>query len=182
MPVTVARQAAVCEEAELQGVVSVGAQSVVHPTAAVRALLGRVTIGRRSLVEDRAVLEAPDAAGMAVGDSNLIEAGCVVRASRIGNGNWFEPKVQVGAGAVIGDNCLIGSGVVIAPGESVPDNTIIVSVDTPAGVRTRVVREQKDYLVRAHEVMIQKYVDSLTNPKSAYALEKHHRLLPASQA
>lgn len=180
MAMTAARQAAVCEEAELQGAVSVGAQSVVHPKAAVRALVGRVEIGRRSLIEDRVLLEAVDASGMSVGDSNLIESGCVVRASRIGSGNWLEPKVEIGAGAVIGDNCLIGSGVVIAPGERVPDNTIIVSVDTPAGARTRVVREQKDYLVRAHEAMIQKYVDSLTNPKSAYALEKNHRLLPTS--
>lgn len=176
--VSVARLACVCEEAALLGPhgVSVGAQSAVAPRAALQAAAGRVSVGRRSVVEDGALLAAPDAAGLSLGDDCLVESGAEVRASRVGRGCRVEPKARLGAGCEVGDHCVVGSGVEIAPGERLPDRSVVVCVDG-----RRVVRRQQDFMERAHAAAMLKYIDCLTNPKSAYALERNHRLLPANQ-
>lgn len=173
----VARSAAVCTSARLEGTVTVGEQCAVHPGAALRAIDGPITLGTRCFVEDGADLAAIGGA-MTVGSSNLFESGCVVHSSSIGDGNWFEPRSEARPGSVVGSNCLIGAGVVVKEGETVPDNSILVAVQTPKGQIRRVVRPQKDYLVKTHAGTIQKYVDIFTRgAKSPHALEKHHELL-----
>ncbi|EGZ28563.1 hypothetical protein PHYSODRAFT_467832 [Phytophthora sojae] len=172
-----ARTAAVCMQAELQGAVTVGDRCAIHPGASVRAEGGPIVLGERCFVEDGAVLvnDAPDE--MRIGRDNLFESGCVLRSARVGDGNWFEPKAEAREGSVIGSNCLIGSGVVVAAGEHVPDNSILVAVQTPQGDTHRVVRQQKDYLIKTHAALIQKYADIFPRgSKSPYALEKHHEL------
>ncbi|CAH0491144.1 unnamed protein product [Peronospora farinosa] len=149
-----ARTAAVCVEAQLQGPVTMG--------GTVRCASGCFfVLFRRSYHPG----------------NNLFESGCVVQSRRVGDGNWFEPKSQAQKGSVIGSNCFIGSGVVVAAGEHIRDNTILVVVQTPQGDIRRVTREQKDYLIATHAGLIQKYADIFPRgSKSAYALEKHHEL------
>ncbi|KAE9028199.1 hypothetical protein PF005_g2415 [Phytophthora fragariae] len=172
----VARTAAVCAQAELQGSLTIGEQSAVHPGASVRAVGGSIVLGERCFVEDGAVLlnESPDE--MRIGRDNLFESGCVLRSARVGDGNWFEPKAEAREGSVIGSNCLIGSGVVVAAGEHVPDNSILVAVQTPQGDTRRVVRQQKDYLIKTHAALIQKGladegVEDESEPQSMPAAE-----------
>ncbi|KAL3673214.1 hypothetical protein V7S43_000937 [Phytophthora oleae] len=175
LQVLVGRTAAVCVEAQLQGAITVGEASVVHPGASILATGGSIVLGERCFVEDGAVLVAEE--DMQVGSDNLFESGCEVRSRSVGSSNWFEPKAQALKGSVIGNNCLIGSGVVVAAGERVPDNSILVAVQTPEGNTRRIVREQKDYLVKTHAALIQKYADIFPRgSKSPYALEKHHEL------
>ncbi|RMX63309.1 hypothetical protein DD238_006595 [Peronospora effusa] len=172
-----ARTAAVCVESQLQGPVTVGEQCALHPGASLCSSGGPIILGERCFVEDGALLfnDAPDE--MQIGSNNLFESGCVVQSHRVGDGNWFEPKSQAQTGSVIGSNCLIGSGVVVAAGEHIRDNTILVVVQTPQGDIRRVTREQKDYLIATHAKLIQKYADIFPRgSKSAYALEKHHEL------
>ncbi|KAH7479412.1 hypothetical protein PRIC1_009049 [Phytophthora ramorum] len=168
----VARTAAVCATAELQGDISVGEHCAVHPGACIRAAGGPIVLGERCFVEDGAVLASDGPDGLHVGSGNLFESGSDVRSARVGDGNWFEPKAQARAGSVIGSNCLIGSGVVVAAGERVPDNSILVAVRAQ-----RVVRPQQEFLVKTHAALIQKYADIFPRgAKSPYALEKHHEL------
>ncbi|RLN21084.1 hypothetical protein BBJ28_00010555 [Nothophytophthora sp. Chile5] len=179
--VRVALSAAVCEDAELLGAVSIGERCAVHPGAALRALAGPIVLGERSFVEDRAVLSNISSEAMAIGRENLFESGCVVQSQRVGDGNHFEPKAETRTGSVIGSNCLIGSGVVVVEGENVPDNSILVAVQSEEGGTHRIMRAQKDYLIKSHAALIQKYVDVFPRgAKSAYALEKHHQLLQAT--
>lgn len=192
--VKVAATSAVCEEARLYGTVAVGRQCVVHPKCEIRALAAPIVLGDRNVLEDRVVLESPSVqptttdvestsseesdAMMVIGSGNLFESGSVVRASFVGNNNWFEPKATALEGSVIGNNCLIGSGVIVQPLERVPDNTVIVCVEDASGRLTRVVRAQKDYLLAAHRGLVQKYIDTFLDAKSVFALEKNHRLVP----
>uniref|UniRef100_K3WQ12 Dynactin subunit 6 n=1 Tax=Globisporangium ultimum (strain ATCC 200006 / CBS 805.95 / DAOM BR144) TaxID=431595 RepID=K3WQ12_GLOUD len=189
--VNVAATSAVCEEAELHGTISIGRQCVVHPKCQIRAsAVAPIVIGDRNILEDRVVVESQanadvdgadrtaKASMMAIGTDNLFESGCCVRSSRVGNGNWFEPKAQTLEGSVIGNNCLIGSGVVIDKGEHVPDNTVIVCVQDEQGRMKRIVRQQKDYLLKARETLVQKYIETFLDTKSIFALEKNHRLVP----
>lgn len=174
---------AVCEEAELRGSISIGRQAVVHPNARVVAKgSSSVVLGDRTIVEDRVLIESDgNFETMTIGSDNLFESGCVIRSARVGNGNCFEPKAETSLGSVIGDNCLIGSGVVIAPNEHVPDNTIIVCVQNEHGKTRRIVRQQTDYSIKARESLTQRYLDTYLDAKSAYALAKNHHVLPSAQ-
>lgn len=182
--VQVAATSAVCEETELQGTISVGRQCIVHPKCAIRALATPIVIGDRNVLEDRVLLEsAPQTTTaaspvMAIGSDNLFESGSVVRSAYVGSGNWFEPKAQALEGSVIGNNCLIGSGVVIEKNERVTDNSVIVCVQDEFGALKRIVRPQKEYLLKAREGLVSKYIDTFLEPKSVFALEKNHRLVP----
>ncbi|KAG6961088.1 hypothetical protein JG687_00007856 [Phytophthora cactorum] len=156
--VEVARTAAVCMEAQLQGAITVGERCAVHPGASVRSTGGPIVLGERCFVEDGALLINDMPEDMKIGSDNLFESGCEVRSRSVGSGNWFEPKARTLEGSVIGSNCLIGSGVVVAAGEFVPDNSILVAVQTPQGDTRRVVREQKDYLIKTHAALIQNHL------------------------
>ncbi|DBA00753.1 TPA: hypothetical protein N0F65_001224 [Lagenidium giganteum] len=173
---TIGPGSAVCEEAELRGTIVIGSQVIIHPNCRVLASAGPIAIGDRSIVEDHAVLENVGPEPMTIGRNNIFESGCVVRAAAIGDGNWFEPKAEACAGAVIGNNCVIGSGVVLEANERVPDNTIIVCLQAPQSAKQRIVRQQKDYLLKARDTMTQKFIDTFLDPKNAYALGKNHRL------
>ncbi|EEY66138.1 uncharacterized protein PITG_03682 [Phytophthora infestans T30-4] len=175
--VQVARTSAVCVEAQLQGAITVGERCAIHPGASVLSTGGSIVLSERCFVEDGAVLANDPSEDMKIGSDNLFESGCEVRSQSVGSGNWFEPKARALNGSVIGDNCLIGSGVVVAAGEHVPDNSILVAVQTLQGETRRVVRKQKDYLIKTHTALIQKYADIFPRgSKSPYALEKHHEL------
>uniref|UniRef100_H3HED2 Dynactin subunit 6 n=1 Tax=Phytophthora ramorum TaxID=164328 RepID=H3HED2_PHYRM len=127
----VARTAAVCATAELQGDISVGEHCAVHPGACIRAAGGPIVLGERCFVEDGAVLASDGPDGLHVGSGNLFESGSDVRSARVGDGNWFEPKAQARAGSVIGSNCLIGSGVVVAAGEPLVGAEEVEASDDP---------------------------------------------------
>ncbi|KAG7393770.1 Dynactin subunit 6 [Phytophthora pseudosyringae] len=175
--VQVARTAAVCVQAQLQGTITVGERCAVHPGACVRSTGGSIVLGERCFVEDGAVLANESPEDVKIGSDNLFESGCEVHSRSVGSGNRFEPKARALKGSVIGSNCLLGSGVVVAAGERVPDNSILVAVQTPQGETRRVVRGQKDYLIQTHAALIQKYADIFPRgSKSPYALEKHHEL------
>ncbi|TDH65174.1 uncharacterized protein CCR75_006818 [Bremia lactucae] len=180
--VMIAPTAAVCTAAQLQGAITIGNNCAVHPGASVRSPGGIIVMGERCLVEDGTILANDTLNVMEIGSNNLFESGCEVRSHSVGNGNWFEPKSLALEGSIIGNNCIIGSGVVVAAGELVPDNSILVAVQTPGGDMRRIVREQKDYFVKAHSTMIQKYVDIFSRgSKSIYALEKHHDMRELSE-
>ncbi|POM62134.1 hypothetical protein PHPALM_28748 [Phytophthora palmivora] len=156
---------------------SVGERCAVHPGASVLATGGSIVLGERCFVEDGVVLANDTVDEMKIGSDNLFESGCEVRSCSVGNGNWFEPKAKALEGSVVGSNCLIGSGVVVAEGERIPDNSILVAVQTPQGETRRVVRQQKDYNIKSHAALMQKYADLFSRgSKSPYALEKHHEL------
>lgn len=174
----VASTAAVCVEAQLQGAIVIGEHCAVHPGAFLCSPGGALVLGERCFVEDGAVLANDSLQVMKIGCDNLFESGCEVRSFSVGNGNLFEPKARALAGSVIGNNCIIGSGIVVAAGEHVPDNSILVAVQTPQGDNRRIVRKQKEYLIKTHASLIQKYADIfLKGSKSLYALEKHHELI-----
>jgi carbonic anhydrase/acetyltransferase-like protein (isoleucine patch superfamily) len=177
---TISAGSAVCEDAILHGTISVGTSSIVHPKCEILARAAPIVIGERTILEDRTVFENiafDETKVMTIGNDNLFESGCTIRSTFIGNNNWFEPKAQTSIESVIGNNCTIGSGVIIGPGEIVPDNSIIVCVQDANGRPKRVVRNQKQYLTQAKENLTKKFLEAFLEAKSPYALARNHRLL-----
>ncbi|KIH45231.1 bacterial transferase hexapeptide repeat protein [Ancylostoma duodenale] len=70
--------AIVCREATLEGCVSIGAGTVVHPFAIIRATNGPIIIGENNIIEDRSLIENILEEGdkvMEIGNQNIIEVG-----------------------------------------------------------------------------------------------------------
>ncbi|OQS07512.1 hypothetical protein THRCLA_00478 [Thraustotheca clavata] len=176
----------VCDEAEVDLTqVSVGYKSVFHPKAAVEIYPSSpsssppyVTIGERNIVDDMAIISltiTAEQGTITIGDNNLFESGCLIKAKSIGNNNWFEPKCVVGEGAVIGNCCVIGAGVEIPPLTVVNDNAILVRL--PDG---RIIqREQKEYARKAKQMLQDKYIDAFTESTSPSYLPRNHRMKTA---
>ncbi|RHY04957.1 hypothetical protein DYB25_010447 [Aphanomyces astaci] len=177
----------ICDEAAIDLTrVHVGAKSVLHPKSSVLLLdappssssstspLIYITIGERNILDDMSELSLSlaTAESMTVGDNNLFESGCIIKAKSIGNNNWFEPKCEVGDGVVIGDDCVIGTAVVVPPHTVVPSNTILVRL--PDG---RIIqRHHKEFARKAKQVLQDRYIGAFTEPTSQAYLPRNHRM------
>ncbi|KHJ84040.1 bacterial transferase hexapeptide repeat protein [Oesophagostomum dentatum] len=74
--------AIVCREATLEGCVSIGAGTVVHPFAIIKATNGPIIIGENNIIEERSLIENLLEDGdkvMEVGNQNIIEVGARVK-------------------------------------------------------------------------------------------------------
>ncbi|KAK2074475.1 hypothetical protein P8C59_008681 [Phyllachora maydis] len=110
--------------------IGIGAESVIHPRAKLNSLGGRITVGRRCIVEERATLGAPSAEarqGVTLGDYVVVHVDAVVEAGGtvVQDGAVIGVGARVGKGAVIGKYCTLAPMEVVAPGEALPDYTVV---------------------------------------------------------
>ncbi|MBN1282515.1 MAG: gamma carbonic anhydrase family protein [Proteobacteria bacterium] len=128
----------VADSAAVLGDVIMGPLSSVWFGAVIRGDVGRISIGRRSNIQDLCVLHVEQGGSLSVGDDvtvghRAILHGCAVR-----------DRVLVGMGAVImngaelGEGCIVGAGSVVTEGQRVPPRSLVL------GVPARVARELTD--------------------------------------
>ncbi|VDN16901.1 unnamed protein product [Dibothriocephalus latus] len=124
--VKIAPGAVVCSESELQGDISIGTRTVIHPKARIIAECGPIKIGESNLIEERVEIinNVPNSV-MIVGDFNVFEVGARCHSREVGDSNVFESKCFVGPQVRISNGCIIGAMCsVTAPGP-IPENTVI---------------------------------------------------------
>ncbi|KAK4157069.1 trimeric LpxA-like protein [Chaetomidium leptoderma] len=116
--------------------IAIHSESVVHPRARLDSLAGRITVGRRCVVHERASLGAVvgtsgriTEAAVTLGDYVIVEVGAAIEAGEtvIGEGTVVGVGARVGAGAVVGKHCTLTPHTEIAAGEVVPDFTVVYS-------------------------------------------------------
>jgi carbonic anhydrase/acetyltransferase-like protein (isoleucine patch superfamily) len=100
----IAPSAYVDDTAVLIGDIEIGEESSVWPGAVIRADLGKITIGQKTIVEDNCVIHAGAPNGrdgdVVIGDRVVIGHGAVLNCRSIGN-------YVVGAGKIIPDHSLV---------------------------------------------------------------------------
>ncbi|VDO46901.1 unnamed protein product [Onchocerca flexuosa] len=74
---TIASDAVVCKEAILEGEITIGSGTVVHPTAVIRATNGPIIIGENNNIEETSVIENLNENGetLLIGRDNVFEIG-----------------------------------------------------------------------------------------------------------
>jgi len=128
----------VAENATLLGDVILGSLSSVWFGAVIRADVGRISIGRRTNVQDLCVLHTEAGEVLSIGDDvtvghRAILHGCAVR-----------DRVLVGMGSVImngaeiGSDSIVGAGALVTEGTKVPPRSLVV------GVPAKLTRELTD--------------------------------------
>lgn len=121
-PVQFSSSCTIADSALLTGphTIIVSTESVIHPRARLESLGGRVTVGRRCIVHERACLGAADLQGryhkgspdkegrsmgaVTLGDYVTVEVGAQVESGGtvIGEGTTVGIGTRVGAGAIVG--------------------------------------------------------------------------------
>ncbi|KAL2140361.1 hypothetical protein VTI28DRAFT_3890 [Corynascus sepedonium] len=138
-PVHFSSSITIADSAVLTGThpIAIHSESVVHPRARLESLAGRITVGRRCVVHERATLGAVGVSGrvaesgaaVTLADYVTVEVGAAVEAGDtvIGEGTVVGVGAKVGAGAVIGKHCTLTPHTEIAAGEVLPDYTVVYS-------------------------------------------------------
>nr|XP_002129731.1 dynactin subunit 6-like [Ciona intestinalis] len=127
----VAADALVCEEATLEGSITIGANCVVHPKAGIYAKDGPIVIGQGNIIEEQTRIinrNPPGVTGsspLIIGNCNTFEVGSEFEGKSLGNNNVLEAKARVGPNTTLSNSCVIGAGCHVNTEEILPENTII---------------------------------------------------------
>ncbi|VDN34092.1 unnamed protein product, partial [Cylicostephanus goldi] len=105
--------AIVCREATLEGAVSIGAGTVVHPFAVIKATNGPIIIGENNIIEDRSLIE------------NMYAVFSVVHSPTIGNNNVLHVQCEVSENSSVSNGCSIGVRCKLLAKETLPERTVI---------------------------------------------------------
>ena len=121
----------ISEACYIVGDVEIDEESSVWPGAVIRGDYGRITVGKRSVIQDNCVLHADDF--LEVGDNVLVTHGAVIHGHRVGNNVLLGINSVILESAQIGDYCLVGAGSVVRANARIPDGSLVVGV--PGQVR-----------------------------------------------
>ncbi len=143
-----------CDGVRIVGDVRIGPEASIWFNAVIRGDVHRITIGRRTNVQDNAVIHATlDMYPTLIGDEVTIGHGAILHACTV------EDLCLIGMGSTVMDNVTIGKGSLVAAGSlvppnlKVPPNSLVVGV--PGKVRRELTAEEREHL----SVSAQHYVD-----------------------
>ena len=116
----VAATAFVDETAQVIGDVVIGEHASIWMHAVLRGDVRWIRIGDYTNVQDNCVLHVEENLyGVTVADHVTVGHGVIL------HGCHIEPRCLIGMGAILLNNCRIGSGSIIAAGSIIPEHTVI---------------------------------------------------------
>ncbi|MEO7243463.1 MAG: gamma carbonic anhydrase family protein [Variovorax sp.] len=124
----------VADSAQVIGDVTLGDSASVWFGAVLRGDTERLTIGRRSNVQDLSVLHADVGCPLTVGEGVTIGHQVMLHGCTIGDNSLVGIQAEILNNARIGRNCIVGAGAVVTEGKEFPDGSLII------GAPARVVR------------------------------------------
>lgn len=141
------------------GDVSIGLDSSVWFSAVIRGDVAKVTIGRRVNVQDCAVVHCDTGVPNDIEDNVVIGHGAIVHGKRVGTGSLIGMGATLLSRSVIGRDCLIAAGALVAPDMVVPDRSLVKGV--PGKVARTIEPADLEYMkwLQGHYVeLAEKYI------------------------
>ena len=120
------------------GDVRIAHESSVWWGAVLRGDYDTITIGKRSNVQDNAIVHMDAGFPVALGDGVTIGHKAVLHGCTIGNNSLVGINAVVMNDVVIGDDCLIGANALLTEGKVVPPRSLVL------GSPGKVVRQLND--------------------------------------
>jgi carbonic anhydrase/acetyltransferase-like protein (isoleucine patch superfamily) len=145
--------------ATVVGDVTAGELSSFWFSAVVRGDVAPVTIGRRTNVQDCAVVHCDTDVPNMIGEDVVIGHGAIVHGKGVGDGSLIGMGATVLSRSVIGRECLIAAGAVVPPDLLVPDRMVVMGV--PGKIVRPVNEKDLEYMrwLRGHYVeLAERYV------------------------
>jgi carbonic anhydrase/acetyltransferase-like protein (isoleucine patch superfamily) len=126
------------------GQVSIAEQSSVWFGAVLRGDVAPIAIGRRTNVQDNAVIHCDTGVPNAIGEDVTIGHGAIVHGQAVGNGTLIGMHATVLSRTVIGNECMIAAGAVVPPDLIVPDRMVVMGI--PGRIVRPVKAEELEYM------------------------------------
>lgn len=131
----IAESAFVSEAAYVVGDVEIGENSFVLPGAVIRGDLGKITIGRNTIIEDNCVIHSGTPTtpptfilDVTIGDNVVLGHGAASHARKIGNNVLVGMRSAILHDVEIGDYSVIAAGCVVKERMKVPEKSFVVGV------------------------------------------------------
>ncbi|MGE0769165.1 MAG: gamma carbonic anhydrase family protein [Hyphomicrobiaceae bacterium] len=128
----------IAPSATVIGRVSLGSDVGVWFGATIRGDNEPIRIGRRTSIQENAVLHVDPGFPMEIGDECTIGHLAMLHGCTLGRGVLIGIGAIVLNGARIGDGAMIGAGALVPPGKEIPPNVVVM------GTPGKVVRELTD--------------------------------------
>ncbi|HZZ91724.1 MAG TPA: gamma carbonic anhydrase family protein [Usitatibacter sp.] len=116
----------VASEAVVIGEVFLGEDASLWPGAVIRGDNVAIRIGRGTNVQEGAVLHSDPGVPLVVGDDVSIGHQAMLHGCTVGDGSLIGIQAVVMNGAVIGRQCLVGAGTLVAEGKAFNDRALIL--------------------------------------------------------
>lgn len=149
----VAASAIVDESAILIGDVEIGEESSIWPGAVIRGDMGKIQIGKQTIVEDNCVIHSgrpgSKTEDVSIGDRVIIGHGAVIHCQVIGNYVLIGMNATVLHGVKIGNFCIIGAATLVGDGKEIPDYSLVVGV--PGQIKGRPSEKQLWWVRHGYE-------------------------------
>jgi len=141
----IAESAFVSEAAYVIGDVEIGENSCVFPGAVIRGDLGKIKIGKNTVIEDNCVIHSgsptlPPVSDVEIGNNVVIGHGAISNGRRIGNNVMVSIMSTILHDAEIGDYSIIAAGCVVKEKMIIPPRSFVVGV--PAEIKGEISEEQ----------------------------------------
>ncbi|EPE27762.1 Trimeric LpxA-like enzyme [Glarea lozoyensis ATCC 20868] len=130
-PTSLSPTLTIAEHASLVGsyLITLGANTVVHPRAKLNSTYGPITVGSNCIISERSMIglqgRGADGEGVVIEDGVIVEVGATVESKVIGEGCVIEVNAKVGRGSLLGTHCKIGPLCEVAEDEVLPDYTVL---------------------------------------------------------
>jgi len=139
--------------AKLIGDIVLGSEVSIWPFALLRADSNRITVGERSVLLDKVLIESPEGNPVVIEKDVLISHGAILHGCIIREGAVVGIGAIVLDGAEVGRNSIVGSGSVVPPGMKIPDQSLALGI--PAKVVRSLdetdLKRSKEQLTEAYE-------------------------------
>lgn len=139
-PITpkIGKEVFIAPTAYVGGDVEIGDQSTIMYHVVIRGDIAPIRIGSRVNIQDGSMVHTPHGIPLDIADDVGVGHHAVVHCRRIG------PRSLIGIGAIVLDDCEIGSRCIIAAGCVVPPNSMIPDDSIVMGVPGKIVRKTTD--------------------------------------
>lgn len=163
------RTAFVAPTAVLVGDVHIGEQCSIWYGAVIRADTSRVSVGRRSNVQDLSLIHSSPELPVKIGDDVVIGHGVILHGSSVADGALLGNGCIVLNGSSIGAGSLVAAGTLVPPGTDVPPQSVVMG--SPARVVRSASAEDSIMIQR----IAQNYVERIEKYRQAHAAAEEAR-------
>jgi carbonic anhydrase/acetyltransferase-like protein (isoleucine patch superfamily) len=152
----------IADTARVIGNVNLGDEVSIWFGAVLRGDGDKITIGKRSNIQDNATIHVDPGFPVEIGEECIIGHGAVVHGAKISNNVLIGIHATVLNGAIIGSYSIIAAGALVTEGMVIPPNSLVVGV--PGKVIRNIGQDQME--------KIEKNAQSYVNLSKAY-IEKY---------
>ncbi len=118
----------IAPNATVIGKVTLGEDSSVWYSAVIRADVEEIIIGKRTNIQDGAILHADLGEPTIIGDDVTVGHGAIIHGAIVGDCTLIGMRATILNRAKIGKFCIIGAGALVTEGMEIPDYSMVLGI------------------------------------------------------